>query len=246
MLFLNHQLLVHREFFQSRFLFYINLLSKFLNSFPTPPVTNLATSLPMQQTPVPPPPPPQGKLSFIHIQRITLILVIIPPPPVSLSIPQPTLLEEPPIPVGLKVDLQSPQQQQYPSIALVLPTNKSDSNGNQKTTTDSKPSEDVSATLSQQEELSIKGLFNSFHNRQENGYSFLRNLGREQRHLLMQKLSQHRFDSHVCVLKNMVGPEEVDDDLQQEITGKFRSDSNYNLFGCFFFFNFFRRMFEIW
>jgi poly(U)-binding-splicing factor PUF60 len=153
--------------------------SGILSNFPTPPVN----SSPVQQMPVQPPPPPQ---------------VIIPPPPVSLSIPQPTILEEPPIPVGLKVDLQSTQQQQYPSIALVIPTNKSDSNGNQKTTTDSKPSEDASATLSQQEELSIKG--------------------REQRHLLMQKLSQHRFDSHVCVLRNMVGPEEVDDDLQHEIT----------------------------
>ncbi len=44
-------------------------------------------------------------------------------------------------------------------------------------------------------------------------------LGREQRHLLMQKLNQRRLDSRICVLRNMVGPEEVDDDLQQEITG---------------------------
>ena len=36
----------------------------------------------------------------------------------------------------------------------------------------------------------------------------------------MQKLSQHRFDS------NMVGPEEVDDDLQQEITGEIPSRSH--------------------
>ena len=44
--------------------------------------------------------------------------------------------------------------------------------------------------------------------------------GREQRHLLMQKLNQRRLDSRVCVLRNMVGPKDVDDDLQQEITGK--------------------------
>ena len=44
-------------------------------------------------------------------------------------------------------------------------------------------------------------------------------LGREQRHLLMQKLNQRRLDSRVCVLKNMVGAEDVDDSLQQEITG---------------------------
>jgi poly(U)-binding-splicing factor PUF60 len=44
-------------------------------------------------------------------------------------------------------------------------------------------------------------------------------LGREQRHLLMQKLNQRRLDSHVCVIRNMVGPEDVDDDLQQDVTG---------------------------
>ncbi|CAF4536308.1 unnamed protein product, partial [Rotaria magnacalcarata] len=33
-----------------------------------------------------------------------------------------------------------------------------------------------------------------------------------------QKLNQRRLDSRVCVLRNMVGPEDVDDDLQQEIT----------------------------
>jgi len=146
----------------------------------TPPVTGLSTSSSTQQTPATPPPPPQAPPP--------------PPPPSSssMSIPQPTLLEEPPIPVGLQADLQSQQQQQYPSIALVLPTNKSDTTDNQK------PVEDVSTTLSQQEELSVKG--------------------REQRHLLMQKLNQRRLDSRVCVLRNMVGPEEVDDALQQEIT----------------------------
>jgi hypothetical protein len=81
--------------------------------------------------------------------------VIIPPPPTSLSIPQPALLEEPPIPVGLQIDFQS-QQQQYPSIALVLPTNKSD------TTDNGKPPEDVLTTLSQQEELSVKGICQLF------------------------------------------------------------------------------------
>ncbi len=55
----------------------------------------------------------------------------------------------------------------------------------------------------------------------------------------MQKLSQHRFDSHVCVLRNMVGPEEVDDDLQHEITGEIQSRSYSHFF-------FFRGMFEIW
>ncbi|CAF1124754.1 unnamed protein product, partial [Rotaria sordida] len=172
-----------------------------LSNFATPLVSSLPTSSPTQQT-LKPPPPPQ---------------VIIPPPPSSLSIPQPTLLEEPPIPVGLKFDLQSQQQQQqqqqqqpssqqqqqqYPSISLVLPRNQSsnslDITDSQKTVSDLKNTDDPLASLSQQEELSVKG--------------------REQRHLLMQKLNQRRLDSRVCVLRNMVSSEEVDDDLQQEIT----------------------------
>ncbi|CAF0964197.1 unnamed protein product [Rotaria sordida] len=168
-----------------------------LSNFATPLVSSLPSSSPTQQT-LKPPPPPQ---------------VIIPPSPSSLSIPQPTLLEEPPIPVGLKFDLQSQQQQQqqpssqqqqqqYPSISLVLPRNQSsnslDITDSQKTVSDLKNTDDPLASLSQQEELSVKG--------------------REQRHLLMQKLNQRRLDSRVCVLRNMVSPEEVDDDLQQEIT----------------------------
>ncbi|UJR25434.1 hypothetical protein I4U23_006781 [Adineta vaga] len=141
---------------------------------------NLSTSSSTQQTSIPPP------------------QIII--PPVPSSIPQPILLEEPPIPVGLQVDFQS--EQQYPSISLILPTNqsstKSESKDIQKSSSDLKNSDDVSSTLSQQEELSVKG--------------------REQRHLLMQKLNKRRLDSHVCVLRNMVVAEEIDDDLQQEIT----------------------------
>lgn len=43
----------------------------------------------------------------------------------------------------------------------------------------------------------------------------------------MQKLNQRRLDSNVCIVRNMVGPEEVDDTLQQEITGNdcFQSSS---------------------
>jgi hypothetical protein len=41
----------------------------------------------------------------------------------------------------------------------------------------------------------------------------------------MQKLSQHRFDSNICVLRNMVGPEEVDNDLEHEINGEIQFQS---------------------
>ena len=95
-----------------------------------------------------------------------LLSVIIPPAPVS-TIPQPALLEEPPIPVGLRAEFESQQLQQQPppqqnaSISLVLPTNKTSSKSE---ATDSKSTalalssgDDSTATLSQQEELSVKG-----------------------------------------------------------------------------------------
>ena len=87
-----------------------------------------------------------------------------------MGIPQPAMLEEPPIPVGLQLELQAQQklqqqqqqQQQHASIALVLPNSKSDSDENQRKASDIKPTEDVT-TISQQEELSVKGIFHPFH-----------------------------------------------------------------------------------
>merc|ERR1712002_702443 len=52
-------------------------------------------------------------------------------------------------------------------------------------------------TLSQQEDMSIKGT--------------------SARHLVMQKLMKNRSESVVLLLRNMVGPDEVDEDLQGEI-----------------------------
>jgi hypothetical protein len=91
-----------------------------------------------------------------------ITIVIIPPLPLPMaSIPQPAILEEPPIPVGFKAVSEPPPQQQYPSISLVLPTNKSESTDNQQPTLGLNNADDSSATLSQQEELSVKGIFNS-------------------------------------------------------------------------------------
>jgi half-pint family poly-U binding splicing factor len=81
--------------------------------------------------------------------------------------------------------------QQYPSISLVLPV-QSEPINNQKIVSDSED------TLYQQEGLSIKG--------------------REQRHLLSQKLNQRRFDSRVCIIRNMANAEDVNDNLQHEVT----------------------------
>ena len=86
--------------------------------------------------------------------------MIIPPVPSSV-IPQPTILEEPPIPVGLKNELESSKTQQYPSISLVLPkaslSNKSETAEALKAGASLSNVDDASATLSQQEELSVKG-----------------------------------------------------------------------------------------
>lgn len=58
--------------------------------------------------------------------------------------------------------------------------------------------DDTLTTLEQQSELVVKG--------------------KEQRMLLMQKLMKRRADSRVVILRNMVGPEDVDEDLEIEIT----------------------------
>ena len=137
-------------------------------------------------------------------------------------IPQPTILEEPPVPVGLRTENQS--QQHFPSISLTLPT-KAEKNDNQKASLPLISSDDTGATLSQQEELSVRG--------------------REQRHLLMQKLNQRLMESRVCILRNMVGADEVDEDLEKEITGKI-ADSSIFLIRLIWTTMFFRGMFEVW
>lgn len=64
--------------------------------------------------------------------------------------------------------------------------------------------DDPSASLEQQVDITLKG--------------------KEQRMMLMQKLMQRKQASPIVILRNMVGPEDVDEDLQIEITGQDTED----------------------
>lgn len=60
--------------------------------------------------------------------------------------------------------------------------------------------DDPSASLDQQVEMTLKS--------------------KEQRLLLMRKLMQRKPESTILILRNMVGPEDLDDELETEITGE--------------------------
>ena len=75
--------------------------------------------------------------------------------------------------------------------------------GNQKKLLGMTSDDDPSASLEQQVEMTLKG--------------------KEQRLLLMRKLMQRKAESMILILRNMVGPEDVDDDLEIEITGIFNN-----------------------
>ena len=70
---------------------------------------------------------------------------------------------------------------------------------NQKKLLGMTSADDPSASLEQQVDITLKG--------------------KEQRLLLMQKLMQRKHESSILILRNMVGPDDVDSELENEITG---------------------------
>jgi poly(U)-binding-splicing factor PUF60 len=106
---------------------------------------------------------------------------LIQPPPLS-SVPVQTTPAQPPpmtaAEVLAKVNMEAQQKQQEELQRKLM------------------DGQDM-VTLSQQENLSIKG--------------------KSARHLVMQKLMRSQNESVVVLLRNMVSPDDVDDDLQEEV-----------------------------
>jgi len=90
---------------------------------------------------------------------------------------------------------QSASQQQLASQAAA---DGKELTENQKTLLGMTSADDPTASLEQQVELTLRG--------------------KEQRYMLMQKLMARKPESKVIILRNMVGPEDVDEDLENEIT----------------------------
>jgi hypothetical protein len=84
--------------------------------------------------------------------------------------------------------------------------NKIELTENQKKLLGMTSSDDPSASLEQQVDITLK---------------------KDQRLILMQKLMQRKLESKVIVLRNMVDANDVDSDLESEITGIIQFNRNY-------------------
>ena len=156
---------------------------------PTPPIS----SIPPPPLPPLPSEPPAGYAAVPPPQIVTFA-----PTSLGQSVPQPSL---PPLPMG-----SEPPPPLPPSLP---PTthNPAEMLAKVEAAAQKKQQEELQkklmegqepSTLQQQENMSIKG--------------------QSARHLVMQKLMRTQSESVVTVLRNMVTPEEVDEELQEEIS----------------------------
>ncbi len=179
-------------------------------SIPPPTVHVMQPPVPVhQQPPLPPMPvssslssssgfasvPPPGVVTFAPtVNSISAPLASIPPPtvvdtPMIPAPPLPAQSEIPPMPVPASAP---------PTPAEMMAKVEAEAQKKQQEELQKKLMEGQEpATLQQQENMSIKG--------------------QSARHLVMQKLMRTQTSQNVIVLRNMVGPEECDEELEEEI-----------------------------
>ena len=173
-----------------------------------------ATELYEQQQTTKPPPPPMPAPQMVQPDLAPPGLINIPS---NATAPQmPTSIPPPPLPPGPPILLpEEPKQPTPPPVTQPPPPPTPASSSSHPVEVMKKV--EAEAQKKQQEELQKKlmeGQEPATLQQQEN----MSIKGQSARHLVMQKLMRTQSESVVVVLKNMVSPDEVDEELNDEIS----------------------------